>query len=56
MLHAGESIIRQRDSLKATIPALMKHGVSSTVDEVKKFSMAVLLDIIKQSGKYIVYV
>ena len=33
----------------------MTHGLSSTVEEVKKFSMAVLLDIVKQSGKYIVY-
>ena len=47
------AVILARPSLAATIPALIDHGVMSSVDEVRSFSMAVLFDIIKQAGVYI---
>ena len=42
-----------RPSLESTIPALIDHGVMSSVDEVRTFSMSVLLDIVKHSGVFI---
>ena len=41
------------EALACTIPALVEHGVLTSVPEVRAFSTATLLDIIKHAGPYI---